>query len=65
MVMMATRLFRNWRTWSIDEFHVVVSPTVLGKGRTMFEGVTKRFGTCKRTYPTFEAATRSRDEPAA
>jgi dihydrofolate reductase len=26
----------------IDEFQVVVSPTVLGKGRTMFEGIDKR-----------------------
>lgn len=25
----------------IDEFHVVVNPIVLGKGRTMFDGVTK------------------------
>jgi dihydrofolate reductase len=26
----------------IDEFHVVVNPVVLGKGRTMFEGVKKK-----------------------
>ena len=25
----------------IDEFHIVVNPIVLGKGRTMFDGVTK------------------------
>jgi dihydrofolate reductase len=26
----------------IDEFHVVVNPIILGKGRTMFEGVTAK-----------------------
>jgi dihydrofolate reductase len=28
----------------IDEYQVVVIPVVLGKGRTMFEGVTNRVG---------------------
>ena len=32
----------------IDEFQVVVNPIILGKGRTMFEGVEKKFG-LKRT----------------
>lgn len=38
----------------IDEFHVVVSPTVLGKGRTMFEGVTKRLNLKRTRSRTFE-----------
>jgi dihydrofolate reductase len=32
----------------IDEFQIVVIPLVLGKGRTMFEGVKKQLG-FKRT----------------
>ena len=28
----------------IDEYQMVVIPVVLGKGRTMFEGVTNRVG---------------------
>ncbi len=28
----------------IDEFQVVVNPVVLGKGRTLFEGVTRKLG---------------------
>ena len=38
----------------IDEFHVVVSPIVLGKGRTMFEGVTKRLNLKRTRSRTFE-----------
>ena len=32
----------------IDEFQIVVNPVVLGKGRTMFEGVTEKL-TLKQT----------------
>ena len=39
------RSFPNWRTQGlIDEFQIVVNPIVLGKGRTLFEGVKRKLG---------------------
>jgi dihydrofolate reductase len=38
----------------IDEYQFVVSPIVLGKGRTMFEGVTKRLNLKRTKVRAFE-----------
>jgi dihydrofolate reductase len=38
----------------IDEYQFVVSPIVLGKGRTMFEGVTKRLNMKRTKERAFE-----------
>src|SRR6266540_3634324 len=38
----------------IDEYQLVVNPIVLGKGRTMFEGLTKRLPMKRTSTRTFE-----------
>jgi dihydrofolate reductase len=38
----------------IDEYQMVVNPIVLGKGRTMFDGVTKRLRMKRTKTRTFE-----------
>lgn len=38
----------------IDEFQFVIVPIVLGEGRTMFEGVTKRFSVNRTSERTFK-----------
>ena len=38
----------------IDEYQMVVNPIVLGKGRTMFEGLTKRLPMKRTSTRTFE-----------
>lgn len=37
----------------IDEYQIVLIPIVLGKGRTMFEGVTRRLGMRLTTSRSF------------
>ena len=43
----------SWLSMSVDEFQIVVNPIVLGKGRTMFEGVKDRLNFKRTSTRTF------------